>query len=200
MLELLVANFQASYAPTRNLAVDETMVGFRGRFGPKQYMPKKPTKYGIKAFTLAESEQGYILDILVYTGRDTLDHADSQYANLPQPARVVMDVTDKYLDKGHRLFVNRYYTSIPLAKALADRSTGFTGTVMKNRIDLPDQIRSKSFRLRDGEVQAYRTDGLLALGWRAAKKKKLLIMLSSEGSSTAVCTIFALCQLQTADI
>ena len=34
VLELLVANFQASYAPTRNLAVDETLVGFRGRFGP----------------------------------------------------------------------------------------------------------------------------------------------------------------------
>ena len=161
-------------------------MGFRGRFGSKQYMPKKATKYGIKAFTLAESEHGYILDIVVYTGRDTLDHADSQYANLPQPARIVMDVTDKYLDKGHRLFADRYYTSIPLANALADCSTGFTGTVMKNRIDLPDQIRSKSFRLRDGEVQAYRTDGLLALGWRAAKNKKPLIMLSSEGSSNPV--------------
>ena len=59
-------------------------------------MPKKPTKYGIKAFTLAESEQGYILDILVYTGSDTLAHADSRYDSLPQPARVVMDVTAKY--------------------------------------------------------------------------------------------------------
>ena len=79
VLDFLVANFQASYTPSRNLAVDETMVGFRGRFSPKQYMPKKPTKNGIKAFTLAESEQGYILDILVYTGSDTLAHADSRY-------------------------------------------------------------------------------------------------------------------------
>ncbi len=54
VLDLLVANFQAVLAPSRNLSIDETMVGFRGRFVAKQYMPKKPTKYGIKAFTLAE--------------------------------------------------------------------------------------------------------------------------------------------------
>ena len=64
------------------------MVGFRGRFGPKQYMPDKPTKYGIKAFTLAESEHGYVLDILVFTGSDTLASANPDYSTLPQPARV----------------------------------------------------------------------------------------------------------------
>lgn len=57
---------------------------------------------------------------------------------------------------------------------------------MRNRVDLLDEIRSKSFRLSDGEVQAYRTEGLLALGWRAAKKKTPVVMLSSEGSSKLV--------------
>ena len=37
------------YSPSRNLSADETMVGFRGRFAAKQYMPAKPNK---KAFTL----------------------------------------------------------------------------------------------------------------------------------------------------
>ena len=60
------------YYPGRELAVDETMVGFRGRFAAKQYMPNKPTKWGIKCFTLADSANGYVLNVLVYTGRDTL--------------------------------------------------------------------------------------------------------------------------------
>ena len=47
VLDMLLANFQNSFAPDRNLLVDETMVGFRGQFGSKQYMPSKPTKYGI---------------------------------------------------------------------------------------------------------------------------------------------------------
>ena len=103
-IEPLVANFQASYNPSRELAADETMFGFRGRFGPLQYMPNKPTKYGIKAYTLAYAAHGYMLDILVYTGSDTLSAACAEFIGQPQPARVVLHVADKYLDKGHHIF------------------------------------------------------------------------------------------------
>jgi len=81
LLDLLVGNFRKSFAPGRNLSVDETMVGFHWRFGPKQYMPDKPTKYGIKAFTLAESEHRYVFDILLYTGSDTLASANPATAS-----------------------------------------------------------------------------------------------------------------------
>lgn len=43
-------------------------------WGQKKYMPKKPTKWGIKAFSLACST-GYLLNTLVYTGADTLSDA-----------------------------------------------------------------------------------------------------------------------------
>ena len=54
------------------------MVGFRGRFAAKQYMPNKPTKWGIRCFTLADSANGYVLNVLVYTGRDTLEDASNE--------------------------------------------------------------------------------------------------------------------------
>ncbi len=47
------------------------MIGFRGWFCGKQYCPKKPVKWGIKTFTIADSKNGYLLDTLVYTGADT---------------------------------------------------------------------------------------------------------------------------------
>ena len=135
-LEPLLRNFQCSYKPSRNISVDETMVGFRGPFGAKQYniMPNKPTKYGIKAFTMADAAQGYMLNVLVYTGADTLGNAHPEYATLPQPARGVLQVIDPYLDKGHHVYTERYYTSIPLARVLQERSTAFTGTSMRNRV------------------------------------------------------------------
>ena len=43
ILDLLLPRFQKCLSPGRNLSVDETMVGFRGRFGAKQYMPAKPS-------------------------------------------------------------------------------------------------------------------------------------------------------------
>ena len=64
LLDELISSFKANWQPSQNLSVDETMIGFHGRFGAKQYIPNKPTKYGVKAFTLADSLNGYILDIL----------------------------------------------------------------------------------------------------------------------------------------
>ena len=37
LLEGLITNFKANMQPSANLSVDETMIGFRGRFGAKQY-------------------------------------------------------------------------------------------------------------------------------------------------------------------
>ena len=68
LLDLLLRRFQELSSPSQNLLVDETMVGFRRRFGSIQYMPQKPTKWSIKAFTLADAANGYLLNSLVYTG------------------------------------------------------------------------------------------------------------------------------------
>ena len=53
------------------------MVKFIGRFTLKQYMPKKPIKRGFKVWVRADSHNGYISDLDVYTGRD-----DSTETNL----------------------------------------------------------------------------------------------------------------------
>ena len=183
VLDLLVANFQQSLAPDRNLSVDETMVGLRGRFASKQYMPSKPTKYGIKAFTLADSTQGYIMNCLVYTGGDTLEEANPSYSMLPQPGCIVLHLLEPYLGKGHTVYTDRYYSSVPLAMKLQQSITSFVGTMIKSRVDLPDAIRSPSFRLGNDEIMAFRCDRLLTVGWRAAQKKKPLIIISTESSA-----------------
>ena len=109
LLDLFLPRFRELYVPASNLSVDETMImiGFRGRFGSTQYMPQKPTKWGIKLFTLADSANGYLLNALVYTGAETLEHADPTYSSLPVPGRVVLDVMTTYLDQGYHVFTDR---------------------------------------------------------------------------------------------
>ena len=184
--DALIQNFQHNYHPAQNVAVDETMVGFRGRFGAKQYMPNKPTKYGIKAFTLASSDTGYMLNVLLYTGADTLTGSQSEHASLPQPARVVMHLMQPYLNKGHHVYTDRYYSSIPLAQALHTQATSFTGTMIKNCVALPDVVRASSFSLQGDQTRAFRAGSLLTVAWRAASKKKPLIMLSSNSVHQSV--------------
>ena len=106
-LDPLLDQFQSHHRPSRKVSDDETMVGHRGRFGALQYIPNKPEKYGIKAFTLADSAHGYMLNILVYTGADTLDEADPNYRTLPQPGWVVLHLLQPYLDKGYHVYTDR---------------------------------------------------------------------------------------------
>ena len=186
LMDTLLGNFQSAYYPSQNVAVDETMVGFRGRFVARQYMPNKPTKYGIKAFTLASSEHGYMLNIQLYTGADTLANANPSYSSLPQPARVVLHLMTPYLNRGHHVYTDRYYSSVPLAQKLTEKGTSFTGTMVKSRLGLPDVVRSSSFTLQGDETRAFRSGALLCVSWRAATKKKPLIMLSSSSTHQMV--------------
>ena len=183
LLELLVPKFRKHYYPSEKLAIDETIIGFRGRFGAKQYAPKKPVKWGIKAFNLADSKNGYLLETLVYTGAETLAEANAGFESLPQPDRVVTHLMRHYLDRNHHLYTDRYYSSVPLTQTLASHNTSFTGTITKNRTDLPDEIRDKSFSFNEGERLAFRSGKLMVTGWRAKGKKKSLVMISSSSSA-----------------
>jgi hypothetical protein len=50
-----------------DLGVDEVMTGFKGRFIPKQYMPDKPTKWGMKPCGMADNKAGH-LKYKIYLG------------------------------------------------------------------------------------------------------------------------------------
>ena len=71
LLEYLVSRFQSVFYPACEISIDETMIGFKGRVSFQQYCPMKPTKWGLKAFVLADSSTGYVLIIIPYTGRET---------------------------------------------------------------------------------------------------------------------------------
>ena len=60
--------FRQAYIPGCELAVDEAMIGCMGRFFLKRYLPGKPTKWGIKAWGLADSVNGYLLKCDIYKG------------------------------------------------------------------------------------------------------------------------------------
>ena len=70
-MECLLHNFQSAYTPGREIALDESMIGFKGRLGFLQYMPKKPTKWGLNAFVVVDSVTGYGCNWKLYTGIKT---------------------------------------------------------------------------------------------------------------------------------
>ena len=75
-LTKLLERFEANYTPRKELSLDEQMISFKGRLSFVQYMPKKPTKWGIKAFVLADSKSGYTFRWRLYTGKTKHTHTE----------------------------------------------------------------------------------------------------------------------------
>ena len=84
----------------------------------------KPVKLGVK---IAESATGYVLGLLPYTGK----RADTAFGKTTQ---TVLDVGDNFLCLGHRIYLDNYYMSLELVKALYDQDTLCCGTVNANRV------------------------------------------------------------------
>lgn len=168
--EALLSRFQAAYTPQKELSIDESMVLWRGRLLFRQYIPGKRHKYGVKLYMLCESS-GYVWNVLVYCGKSDpisgLGHAES----------VVMKLMEKRLDQGHSLYVDNFYTSIPLAKQLLSRKTDVCGTLRRNRKHLPQAVANA--KLRPGQCTARRSGGITVLKW---KDKREILMLSSHHS------------------
>ena len=52
------------------VCIDEQLLPFRGRCAFRQYMSKKPSKYGIKIWIMCDCATKYIMNAKVYLGRE----------------------------------------------------------------------------------------------------------------------------------
>jgi len=66
--EHILQKFQHYYSPQQMMSIDEGMVPSKNRLSFKQYCKDKPTKWGIKTFTLTDSRNGYLYSTEVYVG------------------------------------------------------------------------------------------------------------------------------------
>ena len=52
--------FPEHYSLTANISIDEQMIGTKARLSFLQYLPKKPKKWGIQLWVLADFSKGYV--------------------------------------------------------------------------------------------------------------------------------------------
>lgn len=157
------------YYPSENLAVDEAMIPFKGRLGFKQYIPSKPTKWGIKVWALADSSNGFLCNFCVYTGASS-EQKENGMNNIES---IVLNLCRPFEGKYHRLWMDNYFTSFPLLKKLKERAIYASGTVRWNRQGFPSSLKDiwnkkQLARLRateKGKFHAREKDGVVATIW-----------------------------------
>ncbi len=69
-MDPLVKLFQKMFIPQKQLSIDEAMISFKGRLSFLQYLPKKPKKWGMKAWALADTNTGYVWNWNLYCGKE----------------------------------------------------------------------------------------------------------------------------------
>jgi hypothetical protein len=166
----LIEKFQAAFYPYMNVAIDEMVIRWKGRWKYKQYNSSKPKKYHIKTFGLCDSTTGYVYIILTYFGKET--SYSPEIASSSGTAEKVFEYLLRPLGKGHHVYADRYYTTHALIKFLIEKNTFYTGTLNINRKNFPPQI--KNLKLEQGETKWYRSqdESILCVAWRDKKAKK----------------------------
>ena len=119
MLSSFNNNSKRLLAPARSLSIDEMMVKFYGRSVIRQYIKSKPTKYGVKLWSICCSCCGYSLTQNIYLG-STAEKVGGR--------DVVLQLTEPYLDKGHIIYCDRFFSHLDLASYLRSRNRGMVGT------------------------------------------------------------------------
>jgi hypothetical protein len=173
---MAVRNFQDRYDPHRELSVDEAMVSFKGRLAFKQYMPAKPTKWGIKIWELADSHNGYVLNMQVYTGKPGVDRGgipDAGRGDVGLGHRVVDILTRPYHNRNHHVYMDNFFNSVGLLEDLQGNGTYGCGTVRINRRGLPDEIKNANPR-RPGNSVKMQKGNMLAIVWFDKRKVGML--------------------------
>ncbi|XP_077385348.1 uncharacterized protein LOC144023587 [Festucalex cinctus] len=163
-LELLPKMFNLG----RDICIDEQLVSFSGRCSFRQYMPSKPAKYGLKIWTLCDVSTAYAWSMQLYTGKPTGGQREKK-----QAMRVVLDLCSEL--EGHSLTVDNFFTSFPLAAALKKKKMALTGTVRKNKAELPPRLRDMNGREVFSSLFAFTKDHTL-VSYIAKKRKNVLIL------------------------
>jgi hypothetical protein len=115
IIEHFSSKFFQLYSPYQDIALDESLMKFRGRLSYVQCNRSKRARFGIKFYKICESSSGYCLSFKIYIGDDVTD------PTLPASTNVVLNLCAPLLDKGHTLFIDNWYSSPDLFRRQTDR-------------------------------------------------------------------------------
>lgn len=149
LLYELINNIQVNFSLGSNTCVDEMLANFRGRCRFKMYMPRKPTRFGIKIMILCDAHSSYCYNAYIYTGKNSDGHGlDNEYNSCSAPTKYVVCLSKCIFNTNHNVTGDNWFSSVPLANILMKKGLTYLGTLEKNKTDIPTLFQA----IRDREV------------------------------------------------
>lgn len=167
------------------LAVDEQIIPTKARSSIKQYNPKKPHKWGFKAFVLS-GVSGFSYDFEIFAGAQS-NVVIPGAPDLGVSGNVVVRLTETVpRHVNHKIFFDNWFTSVPLEVFLQKVGILSLGTVRANRVrgcNIPKETTMKKKGRGTMEEKVATVDGvqLSVVSWF---DNKIVNTLSSYAGCT----------------
>lgn len=168
--------FAEIYIPRRALSIDESLLLWKGHLSFIQCIRTKAARFGIKSYELCEAETGYLLKLMIYAGKNQ-DLEQDIHGFTNATSKVVLKLSEDYLEKGHCLYMDNFYNSVGLARFLKHKRTDVVGTLNRRRVETPSNIKNIDVRrMQRGDIVATHCGDVAVLAW---KDVQLVSMIST---------------------
>ncbi|XP_055388036.1 piggyBac transposable element-derived protein 4-like, partial [Condylostylus longicornis] len=144
-------NSQNCYKPGSSLTIDEQLFPTKARCRFTQYMPNKPSKFGIKFWLVTDAENRYVLNGFPYLGKDNL-----RISSTPLHEYVVLKLVEPYLGCGR------------------------IGTLRSNKKELPQIAKVKKDNMARYETILLKSDNIVLTIYKSKPAKKVLVLSSKH--------------------
>ena len=155
--------FKENKLPMEHLSTDESMFCFKGKCSFKQYNPMKPIKRGYKLWSVTDNH-AYVYKFETYTGKNG-DSSSDLSKELHLGGQVVWQLAESLKGKGHKLFFDDYFSSVPLMELLQVKHIVACATIRSTRKDVPLIVVDNSLKRGDFDYGSA-PDGISVYKWR----------------------------------
>lgn len=169
LIDSLNNQYAKLYSVSRYVSVDESMILFKGRSSLKQYNPMKPIKRGYKLWSMADMD-GYLYKFEIYQGKNNrqIDATMPKYFGLGD--KVIYQMTKSLHGKFHEVYVDNFFTSVPLMEYLLSHQVLCCGTLRANKKYLPKNLScDKDLKMRGDFDYRVSKDDIVVYKWQDNK-------------------------------
>lgn len=124
---------QSLYTCSQYVDVDEQCIPWKGRHKCRCYNPNKPEKFHFKIFSLNDSKSRYQWNFYLYRGASEI-RPDGISATMYPVTKLF---NEKLWHSKHILFLDNWYTGLPLLTWIIRTGSELIGTVKVNKEGLP---------------------------------------------------------------
>ncbi|CAK1594212.1 unnamed protein product [Parnassius mnemosyne] len=167
VLSHLNSKFQSMYNMSQNIALDESLLLWKGVSDIDQFIANKAAADGIKTYEICEPQTGYMWRFEVHT------HGRSSRKQSPQEkletftTTLVLRLIQGLEYKGHTLWMDSLYSSPVLARRLKSLGFDCVGTLRTNRQFVPTALSSLTkANMQRGEITGFTSGDVDLIVWK----------------------------------